>query len=203
VIGLTTGQPIRKSLGEAPLPIVVQARLLDASGNVLARYSNWPEPWKYLSFPDAGLQITAEGDSVTLSCSQPIKGIVLEVEGEDCQWGDQAIDLMPGDDQVISANGLNGRKISAKVSRTYCVTKYSSWAMDLRRVDFLYANVCLAPCDRSGNNPTRQRFYYPGLDLLSDPTPHLSSTCPAMTSIAESNGALDHSQHPARRSQAA
>lgn len=120
LIILISGQPIRKSLGDVPLPIVVQARLLDAGGEVLARYSNWPEPWKYLTFPEAGLQITSEGESVKLSCSQPIKGIVLEVDGEDCQWSDQAIDLMPGDDQVVSAKGLNGRKVSAKVSHS-CV----------------------------------------------------------------------------------
>ena len=111
-----SGQHVRKSLADVPLPIVVQARLLDADGHVLARYSNWPEPWKYLTFPDAGLKITTDGENAKLSCSQPIKGIVLEVDGEDCEWSDQAIDLMPGDDQVISAKGLNGRSISAKVS---------------------------------------------------------------------------------------
>jgi beta-mannosidase len=115
-VNLTSEQHVRKSLADVPLPIVVQARLLAADSTVLARYSNWPEPWKYLTFPDAGLKIITHGESVTLSCSQPIKGIVLEVDGEDCQWSDQAIDLMPGDDQVILAKGLDGREVTVKAS---------------------------------------------------------------------------------------
>ena len=111
----TTGQPVRTSQADVPRPIVVQARLLDDQGEVLARYSNWPEPWKYLIFPKYDLKITEGSDSVTLSTNEPIKGIVLDAEGDDCEWDDQAIDLFPGDDQVIGVRGLGGRKIVAKV----------------------------------------------------------------------------------------
>lgn len=110
-----TGQPVRTSQADVPRPIVVQARLLDDQGEVLARYSNWPEPWKYLIFPKYDLKITEGSDSVTLSTNEPIKGIVLDVEGDDCDWDDQAIDLFPGDDQVIGVRGLGGRKVVAKV----------------------------------------------------------------------------------------
>lgn len=57
---------------------------------------------------DLGLEVSvgADGESVHLSTQKPIKGIVLDVEGEEVQWGDQAIDLVPGDPQVISAAGL-------------------------------------------------------------------------------------------------
>ena len=44
----------------------------------------------------------------------PIKGIVLDLEGDDVKWSDQAIDLMPGDPQIIKAVGLNGRKVKAR-----------------------------------------------------------------------------------------
>lgn len=44
----------------------------------------------------------------------PIKGIVLDVEGSDVAWSDQAIDLTPGDPQTIRAVGLNGREIKAR-----------------------------------------------------------------------------------------
>jgi beta-mannosidase len=114
------GQPVRKSDAEVPRPIVVQARLLDTEDNdsVLARYSNWPEPWKYLTFPkDPKLSIKVEGDTVTLTCGKPIKGVILDLEdraGEEVKWSDQAIDMFPGDTQVVEAKGLKGRKVKAR-----------------------------------------------------------------------------------------
>lgn len=77
------------------------------------------EPFKYLHFPDVkdlGLTITPveDDESITLSTQRPIKGIVLEVEGEEVRWGDQAIDLVPGDPQIIKATGLRGRSVKAR-----------------------------------------------------------------------------------------
>jgi hypothetical protein len=91
----------------------------------LSSTANWPEPWKYIQFPDAGLKIdTAEdGETLTLSCSRPIKGVILDVEDRstdatdgEVKWSDQAIDLMPGDHQKVVAKGLKGRKVKARVS---------------------------------------------------------------------------------------
>lgn len=78
-----------------------------------------PEPFKFIKFPpikDLGLvvQIGEDGESVHLSAKKPIKGIVLDVGGEDVKWSDQAIDLVPGDPQVIRAVGLNGRGIKIR-----------------------------------------------------------------------------------------
>jgi beta-mannosidase len=78
-----------------------------------------PEPYKYLHFPDEkdlGLTITPVegGESVALSTQRPVKGIVLEVEGEEVRWGDQAIDLVPGDPQIIKATGLRGRSVKPR-----------------------------------------------------------------------------------------
>lgn len=84
---------------------------------MLARYSNWPEPWKYLIFPtDIGLEVEVEGEQVTLSCKKPIKGVVLDTknaEGE-VKWSDQGIDLFPGDVQIVTAAGLGGREVVAR-----------------------------------------------------------------------------------------
>ncbi|KAF7798913.1 hypothetical protein EIP86_010141 [Pleurotus ostreatoroseus] len=136
--GAIPGQPVRTKQSEVPRPLVVSARLLEGEkGPVLARYSNWPEPFKYLTFPavdQLGLQIRVgpDGESVTLSTERPIKGIVLDIDVEgpsapasasaaaaaaddaEVQWGDQAIDLVPGDVQVIRAVGLQGRKVAAR-----------------------------------------------------------------------------------------
>ncbi|KAI0036030.1 glycoside hydrolase family 2 protein [Vararia minispora EC-137] len=118
--GDVPGQEVRAKKSEAPKPIVVSARLLDADGSVLARYSNWPEPFKYIHFPpveELGLSITVaeDGASVELSTKRPIKGIILEVDGsEDVKWSDQAIDLVPGDNQVVRAEGIKGRVVKAR-----------------------------------------------------------------------------------------
>jgi beta-mannosidase len=78
-----------------------------------------PEPFKYLHFPevkDLGLEImpVEDGESVKLSTQHPIKGIVLDVEGQEVKWGDQAIDLVPGDPQIVKAIGLRGRTVKAR-----------------------------------------------------------------------------------------
>jgi beta-mannosidase len=65
---------------------------------------------------DLGFKITPgeDGESVALSTQRPIKGIVLEVESEEVRWGDQAIDLVPGDPQIVKAIGLRGRTVRAR-----------------------------------------------------------------------------------------
>jgi beta-mannosidase len=103
-----------------------------------------PEPFKFLNFPsidDIGLQITTapiDDDEleeelerirpfsrlppdvenltkITLSALLPVKGIVLDAEGpEDVKWSDQAIDLVPGDEQIVLAWGLRGRVPTAR-----------------------------------------------------------------------------------------
>jgi len=117
--GELPGQPKRTKLSETPKTLIVSARLLDGAGAVLGRYSNWPEPFKFISFPeikDLGLSIVVgkDGESVELSTKRPIKGIVLDVEGEAPQWSDQAIDLVPDDPQVVKAVGLKSRKVKAR-----------------------------------------------------------------------------------------
>ncbi|WVQ80709.1 hypothetical protein IAT38_002814 [Cryptococcus sp. DSM 104549] len=113
--GLVPGQPTRVTEADSPLPIVVQARLVDEHGHVLARHSNWPEPYKFLRFPTAeqvGLEVVVDGDEVTLRGKQPVKGVVLDVkDGKEVRWNDQAIDLMPGDEQVVEGKGLAGREV--------------------------------------------------------------------------------------------
>ncbi|KZT29317.1 glycoside hydrolase family 2 protein [Neolentinus lepideus HHB14362 ss-1] len=116
--GELPGQPKRTKASEIPKTLIVSARLLD-HGVVISRYSNWPEPFKYIHFPDVkdlGLKITtgADGESVELSTRKPIKGIVLDVDGDDVSWSDQAIDLVPGDPQVLQARGLKGRPVKAR-----------------------------------------------------------------------------------------
>jgi beta-mannosidase len=78
-----------------------------------------PEPFKFITFPavdQVGLKVSvsASGDTVEVSTNKPIKGIVLDVDGEEAKWSDQAIDLVPGDPQIVHVTGLNGRPVKVR-----------------------------------------------------------------------------------------
>ena len=78
-----------------------------------------PEPFKFIKFPPVeavGLNISVaeDGETVSLSVKKSIKGVILDVDGDDVKWSDQAFDLVPGDTQEVRAAGLNGRKIKAR-----------------------------------------------------------------------------------------
>ncbi|KAL1746851.1 glycoside hydrolase family 2 protein [Schizophyllum fasciatum] len=94
--------------------VVVQARILARDGAVLARGADWPQPYRYLRFPDPGVHavvgdVDADGQrEVILTVEKPAKGVFLTAEGggEGVQWSDNALDLMPGDPQKVVVRGL-------------------------------------------------------------------------------------------------
>jgi beta-mannosidase len=77
-----------------------------------------PEPFKYIKFPskeEVGLEVEPQSDErIRLSVKRPVKGVILDVEGDYVKFGDQAIDLVPGDPQTVGAPGLKGRKIQVR-----------------------------------------------------------------------------------------
>ena len=84
-----------------------------------------PEPFKYIHFPTAAevnLKIvptpTSTGDlqsaTLTISVDRPVKGLVLDVEGPWAKFSDQALDLFPGDTQVVGVVGLDGRGVKTR-----------------------------------------------------------------------------------------
>ncbi|KAJ7507752.1 glycoside hydrolase family 2 protein [Mycena galericulata] len=115
--GLLPGQPVRTKASQTPKTIVVCARLLDDKNQVLARYSNWPEPFKFINFPvdtEVKANISSTGESITLSTNRPVKGVVVDADGPDVKWSDQGIDLVPDDPQTIQAVGLKGREVKLR-----------------------------------------------------------------------------------------
>lgn len=81
--------------------------------------SDRPEPFKFIDFPPPGdlglgVEVNKDGESVTLSCRKPIKGIILDAEGDYVHWSDQAIDLVPGDPQIVRGVGLGGRQVKTR-----------------------------------------------------------------------------------------
>ncbi|KAH7927653.1 glycoside hydrolase [Leucogyrophana mollusca] len=92
--------------------VVVAARLRCLqSGEVLSRFSDWPQPFRFLEFTDPGLDIAVDGDRVSVKAKRPVKGLVLSVDDDKVKWSDNGVDIVPGDEQVIVAKGLGGRKV--------------------------------------------------------------------------------------------
>ncbi|KAF8580934.1 glycoside hydrolase family 2 protein [Ramaria rubella] len=94
--------------------VIVSAKLVDPrSGEVTARYSDWPQPYRVLDLPDPGLQVTVENEVVSIEVDRPLKGLVLSVEGEgkEVKWSDNNLDIVPGDPRRILADGIGGRKL--------------------------------------------------------------------------------------------
>ena len=95
--------------------VVLHATLMGAEGQVIARTSNWPEPYKLLQLADPGLEVKVEGDEVTVNATKkPCKGVWLDVEGENqgVMWSDNALDVFPGDPVTVRARGLAGKRIT-------------------------------------------------------------------------------------------
>jgi beta-mannosidase len=95
--------------------VVVSARLLSENGEVLARFSDWPQPFRHVEIPDPQLRITEDGEEIKVEVTKPVKGLWLSVpdEGEEVSWSDNALDVVPEDNQVVVARGLKGRSVWA------------------------------------------------------------------------------------------
>ena len=83
---------------------VLAAQLL-VDGAIVSRAALWPEPFKYLTLPDPGLQIAQKGETVRLRVTRPAKGVWLAA-GDGVAWSDNMVDLLPGDEQVLVAKEL-------------------------------------------------------------------------------------------------
>lgn len=101
-----------RALLDSTCRVVVAARLLDPTSRaVIARFADWPQPYRHTYYPDPCLEISLdmEEETVRVSVSSPAKGVVLSSNDEDAnkvKWSDNALDLIPGDPQIISAKGL-------------------------------------------------------------------------------------------------
>ncbi|KAF5314882.1 hypothetical protein D9619_007494 [Psilocybe cf. subviscida] len=103
--------------------VVVSARLLDPkSGTVAARFCSWPEPYRYLQPPEAGLRVKVLPDRdnkghtvIEASVERPTKCVFFSVENADSKvkWSDNALDLVPGDSQTLVATGIEGKELRA------------------------------------------------------------------------------------------
>jgi beta-mannosidase len=84
-------------------PYVIAARMW-RRGSLVARDMDWPQPLKYLSFPHRNVSVCQDGDCVRVSVEKPVKCLVLE-ERDGYVLSDNALDLVPGDEQVVRIEG--------------------------------------------------------------------------------------------------
>lgn len=85
-------------------PHVLAVRLW-VDGEIVARDVDWPQPLKYLDFEDRGLEVIPKGDKIVVRAQKPTKGLVFE-ERAGVLVHDSAIDIVPGDEQIIKVKGL-------------------------------------------------------------------------------------------------
>jgi len=99
----------------APSGTVVIHAILISKGEVVARYTDWPQPYKLLDLPDPKLKVEVRDGKVTINAEKPVKGVWLSVEGDDegIEFGDNSLDLFPRDEVVVEAKGLAGRAVTA------------------------------------------------------------------------------------------
>lgn len=93
-------------------PHVLAARLW-VDNKIVARDVDWPQPLKYLDFATRGLEIQVHrGDQarVVISARRPVKGLVIE-EQEGVRISDNAMDIVPGDEQTVIVSGLGTRTL--------------------------------------------------------------------------------------------
>jgi beta-mannosidase len=92
---------------------IVAARLFK-DGDVVARTTLWPEPFKYLTLPDPEINIERlDRNTLRLHVKRPAKGVWLSA-GDGVIWSDNMLDLTPDDPQIIVAQGLNEENVCVK-----------------------------------------------------------------------------------------
>ncbi len=90
-------------------PHVIAARIW-VDGELVSRDCDWPQPLKYLDMSDRGVEVTSTNSVIYVRVAKPTKGLVFE-EREDVLVEDSALDVVPGDEQIIKVRGLaSGQK---------------------------------------------------------------------------------------------
>lgn len=90
-------------------------------GHLLARMVSWPDPLKFLKFsedPNISVVVDEGGNQIFVKANAPVKGLVLAVadedNGEDADWQDNGIDLVPQETVTVGVTELKGRSIAVR-----------------------------------------------------------------------------------------
>ncbi|KAL2060090.1 hypothetical protein VTL71DRAFT_9912, partial [Oculimacula yallundae] len=121
--------PSNRSTEIAVLPVPVQnpgdeaktvvAVYLYVNGEQQARYINWPEPLKYVHLQkpkDLKAVLSTDGKFVEIDAEVPVKGVAVECDDESVVFGDNLVDLVPGEIVRIPVKGAKG---ASKIETRY------------------------------------------------------------------------------------
>jgi beta-mannosidase len=85
-------------------PFVIHATI-EVDGKVIGTNTAWPQPLKYLSFPDRGVRFALSTESaVAITTERPVKGFVFE-ETKGMHLSDNGFDLVPGEEKIVTVSG--------------------------------------------------------------------------------------------------
>ena len=91
-------------------PVVVGARLV-VGGAVVSQASAWPEPFKYLDLPDPRIEVERLADGLlAVRAARPAKCVMLSADNG-ARFDDNALDLLPGDEQRVAVRGLGEARV--------------------------------------------------------------------------------------------
>ncbi len=92
---------------------VVSAQLV-VGNQIVARAALWPEPFKYLTLTDPELEITRlDKNTLRVRANRPAKGVWLSARPE-ARWSDNMLDLLPGDEQMVTVQGSGASEAQAR-----------------------------------------------------------------------------------------
>lgn len=106
IVDVTKGQDPNTPLNTAKADPFVIYTTLTVFGKQVAADVSWPEPIKYLSFADRGVQVQYSDDKRKLhvSVSKPVKGFVFD-EREGVRLSDNGFDIVPGETKEVHVQG--------------------------------------------------------------------------------------------------
>ncbi|KAH9879445.1 hypothetical protein IAQ61_001263 [Plenodomus lingam] len=93
-------------------PFVIHVSL-SINGKPIATDISWPEPIKYLSFPDRGISVRSSDDQsrVYVSAARPVKGFVF-AERKGVRLSDNGFDVVPGVVVEVSVEGCRADELA-------------------------------------------------------------------------------------------
>ncbi|KAH0443845.1 glycosyl hydrolase family 2 [Colletotrichum camelliae] len=94
---------------ENDVPFVIYATLV-VDEVVVAEDFSWPQPLKYLKFPDRKVKVVAEEGRLVVSAEKPVKGFIIQEE-RGMKLSDNGFDIVPGVEKVISVQGIEAKKL--------------------------------------------------------------------------------------------
>ena len=113
------------NLNEEPHVLAVRVFI---DGQVVARDMDYPEPLKYLQLADRNVRVEYTGGKARVRVDRPVKCLVFD-ERPGLAFSDNALDLAPGDERVVTIGGINGSEEA--VSYVFLAQAKQEWRTPL------------------------------------------------------------------------